>query len=94
MVQKASAQRLAGMALDLGAGALRGALVRSDSGWTVGDTNLDEWLDKLAGRPIILIAAALDEEAEPPKTCRVCGRDYVGDECPSCREARRRLRGT
>jgi hypothetical protein len=94
MVQKASAQRLAGMALDLGASALRGALVRWDSGWKVGETDLDEWLDKLAGRPIILIAAALDEEVEPPKSCRVCGRDYVGDECPFCREARRRLRGT
>lgn len=92
MVQKTNAQRLAGMALDLGASALRGALVREDSGWKVGDTELDEWLRKHAGRQIILIAAVLDEEAEPPKTCGVCGRDYVGDGCPYCREARRRLR--
>jgi hypothetical protein len=92
MVQKTSAQRLAGMALDLGASALRGVVVREDCGWKVGDTDVDEWLRKHAGRQIILIAAVLDEETEPPKTCGACGRDYVGDECPHCREARRRLR--
>jgi hypothetical protein len=94
MVQKTSAQRLAGMALDLGASAVRGALVQKDSCWKVGDTNLGEWLGKYAGQQIILIAAVLDEESEPPKTCGVCGRDFVGEECPHCREARRRLRGT
>lgn len=93
MVQKSNAQRLASMALDMGATALRGQLTRENGRWKVGDTFLDAWLEKYGGEPLIVIAVPLEPEAEPTKTCRVCGRDYAGEECPYCREARRRLRG-
>jgi hypothetical protein len=34
-----------------------------------------------------------DERPIDPRTCRTCGREYYGIECPHCRDARIRLRG-
>jgi hypothetical protein len=93
MVPKANVQRLAGMALDLGAAVLRGTVMLEGARYRVGDTYLDTWLEKYSGQQLLLVAAAIDAESDPPKTCGVCGRDYTGEVCPYCREARRRLRG-
>lgn len=62
--------------------------------WMVGDKSLDAWLANQENVDVTLIM--LPMEAERPmeqKTCRICGRDYVGVECPVCRETRIRLRG-
>ena len=80
------------MGLDLGAGVLRGTLQNDGSRWRIGETSLDNWLHKYANQQVILIAAPIEQEQDPVKTCGVCGRDYVGDACPYCREARMRLR--
>jgi hypothetical protein len=60
----------------------------------VGSTALDEWLSLHKDEEVTLILLSL-EDARPleKRTCRTCGRDYVGFECPHCREVRYRLRG-
>jgi len=94
--RKATIRQLAVSTYEMGLGVAQGVLRRdADSGkWLVGDRVLDEWLEDYAGQDIVLIAASLEDE-RPMKTrvCRTCGTEYVGLQCPRCREARRRLRG-
>jgi hypothetical protein len=60
----------------------------------LGDKRLDTWLNRYHNQEIVLIVASLDDDRPMPlKTCRTCGADYRGLECPRCREARIRLRG-
>ena len=95
-IPKSGVQELAIRAREMGAGVLRGPLQRLDEerGWAIGNIHLRDWLARYEGRDLILIAAVIGEDQEPPtKTCRTCGRDYSGSECPYCREARERLRG-
>jgi len=94
--RKASIRELASAAYELRSGVVEGRLRRNteDGRWMVNDVKLDEWLGKYDGQEIVLIAASLeDDRPMPPKTCRTCGTDYIGVECPRCREARIRLRG-
>ena len=92
---KAAALRLASHALDSGAMAVRGLLVRNERGeFLVGDRNLSEWLKRYADQEVILILAPVDTSTyDQVRTCGVCGRDYEGPECPHCAEVRARLRG-
>jgi len=95
-IPKSDVQELAVRAHEMGASVLRGSLQRLDEerGWAVGSIHLRDWLARYKGRDLILIAAVIGEEQESPdKTCRTCGREYSGSECPYCREARERLRG-
>jgi hypothetical protein len=95
-IPKSSVQELAIRAHEMGAGVLRGSLQRLDEerGWAVGGVHLRDWLARYEGRDLILITAVIGEGQEPAKkTCRTCGREYTGSECPYCREARERLRG-
>jgi hypothetical protein len=94
-VRKASVLELATAAYDLDAKVLRGRLSKSAGGtWTVSGTDVADWLAKLDGQEIVLIAASLDDSREVlPRTCPRCGREYTGAYCPHCREARLRLRG-
>ena len=95
-IPKSDVQELASKAHEMGASVLRGSLQRLDEerGWAVGNVHLRDWLARYAGRDLILIAVAIGEERElPTKTCRTCGREYSGSECPYCRETRDRLRG-
>ena len=95
-IPKSGVQELASKAQEMGASVLRGSLQRLDEerGWAVGSIHLRDWLARYAGRDLILIAVAIGEERElPAKTCRTCGREYKGSECPHCREVRERLRG-
>ncbi|MFB0546634.1 MAG: hypothetical protein ACETWB_06970, partial [Anaerolineae bacterium] len=78
MIPKASARRLATLALEMGAEVLRGPLERRDEGWAVGDTDLGEWLEKYSDCELILIAASIREETYQLKTCGICGREYEG----------------
>jgi hypothetical protein len=94
--RKASIRELASAAYELDSGVVEGRLRRnaSDDRWMVGDADLNEWLTTYDGQQIVLIVASLDDERPlSSKVCRTCGTDYVGIECPRCREARIRLRG-
>ena len=62
--------------------------------WMIDDKPLDAWLAKQENVDVTLIMLSMDEEKPlEHKTCRICGRDFVGVECPICRETRIRLRG-
>ncbi len=94
--RKASIRELATAAYELDSGVVKGRLHRSaeDGRWMVGGAKLNEWLTRYDGQEIVLIVASLeDDRPVSPRTCRTCGTDYVGIECPRCREARIRLRG-
>ncbi len=94
--RRASVRELTSAAYELDSGVVEGRLHRSaeDGRWMVDDTSLGEWLDRYDGQQIVLIVASLEDDRPiPPKVCRTCGNEYVGAECPRCREARIRLRG-
>ena len=95
-VRKAAVRELAAGAYELGAGVLSGELHRrsADGEWVIGDIELNAWLERFAGQEVYLITASLqDDRPLPTKTCRTCGTEYTGVECPRCRDARIRLRG-
>ena len=94
--RKASIRELASAAYELEAGVAQGRLQRNavDGIWQVGDQPLDRWLERYSGHEVVLIVASLDEDRPlETRTCGTCGREYVGARCPTCQEARLRLRG-
>ncbi|HZY45860.1 MAG TPA: hypothetical protein VFF70_14060 [Anaerolineae bacterium] len=93
-LRKASVLEMATAAYELDASVRRGLLRKIDGKWTVMGDDLDNLLNKFDGQEVVLIAASLsDERPLETRTCRTCGREYVGLECPHCRDARIRLRG-
>ena len=84
-------------AYEMGAAVLRGELARQDpDNWAVDGQPVTEWLAEYEGQQVYLIAIAVNAKSTPTvvqRTCRTCGRDYEGSECPYCREAWLRLRG-
>lgn len=94
--RKAMIRQLAASAYEMDLGVSQGILHRDAASgeWKVGDRSLDRWLESYAGKDVVLIAACLEDE-RPLETqvCRTCGTEYVGSQCPRCREVRRRLRG-
>lgn len=95
--QTSHARDLATRAYEMGASILRGELARRDSGdWIVDGQSVAEWLAEFEGQQVYLIAIGVDAGSKPAAgkhNCRTCGREYEGQECPYCREARLRLRG-
>jgi hypothetical protein len=94
--RKASIRELAVAAYELDSGVVEGRLHRDGEGdrWMVDDAKLSEWLAEYEGQEIVLIIASLeDDRPVPSKVCRTCGTEYLGVECPRCREVRVRLRG-
>ncbi len=62
--------------------------------WMIGSKPLDAWLARQENNDVTLIMISMDEEHPmESRICRICGRDYIGVECPICRETRIRLRG-
>ena len=93
-LRKAAVLDLATAAYEVDADVKRGALKKVDGRWTVADHELNQVLDRFEGQEVVLIVASLtDERPLEPRVCTRCGRDFVGIECPHCREARIRLRG-
>ena len=95
-IPRASALRLASTAREYGAEALRGLLEQNEDGrWTVGHIAVESWLSRHAGQEVVLVVAAIDQEAPMAyvRTCRTCGNEYEGRTCPHCEAVRRRLRG-
>jgi len=93
-LRKASVLDMATAAYELDAAVKRGVLHRVDGRWMIMGEDLDSVLLRFEGQEIVLIAASLtDDRPLDPRTCRTCGREYFGLECPHCRDARIRLRG-
>lgn len=95
-LRRASLRELATAAYELEAGVVEGQLHRSPENgrWMVGDAALNTWLERFNGQKILVIVASLEDDRPlPRKVCRTCGTEYVGAECPRCREIRARLRG-
>jgi hypothetical protein len=94
-VSKNEARRLAKDGLEMGAHVLRGVLSLGPDGITVNEINITEGLARHAGSELILIAVPIGKTTadQEIKSCRRCGRDYEGEFCPYCAEARARLRG-
>ena len=93
-LRKASVLELATAAYELDAAVKRGILQRVEGRLTIMGEDLDSVLQRFEGQEIVLIAASLtDDRPLDPRTCRTCGREYFGLECPHCRDARIRLRG-
>jgi len=94
-VSKASALRLASDAKREGALVFRGRLRRAEDGQLkLDDRDVPSLLDQAEGAETVIIVAPLEESSFVEiRHCGVCGREYVGEECPHCASARRRLRG-
>ncbi len=92
-ISSITARELANRAYDVGASVLRGPLASDGGRLTIGDVDLWEWLKQHVGHEVILVAASIGETEGQRRTCRICGREYEGLECPHCRETRLRLRG-
>jgi hypothetical protein len=93
-LRKASVLEMATAAYELDASVKRGVLRKVEGHWTVMGDDIDDWLKRFDGQEVVLIAASLsDERPLEARTCRTCGREYVGLECLHCRDARIRLRG-
>jgi hypothetical protein len=94
-VSKSDAQRLSKDAAEMGAHVLRGVLQVGQEGVKIGQTDAMDWLAPYAGTEVILIVTSIGQRmiTNEQKICYTCGRDYRGDACPYCTEARARLRG-
>lgn len=94
--RKASIRELTQAAARLEGHFVQGVLRRDpDTGvWMIGNTTLDEWIARHEGEDVTMIVLSMDDERPLDKrTCRTCGREYYGYECPHCRDIRLRLRG-
>jgi len=93
-ISKNDARRLAKDGAEMGAYILRGRLVIGPDGVKIGDRDVTEWLARHADSELILIAAPIGQIVLGQiKSCFTCGRDYEGEACGYCTEARARLRG-
>lgn len=94
--RKASIRELTQAASRLEGRFVQGVLRRDpESGeWMVGSTTLDDWVARHEDEDVTVILLSMDEGRDLEKRmCRTCGREYIGFECPHCREVRVRLRG-
>ncbi len=94
-ISKTDARHLARLALEMGARVLRGTLTADGSETRIDETKVLDWLAQLTNGELMLIAVPMAEitAEEVVKSCNTCGRDYKGNTCPYCAEARARLRG-
>jgi hypothetical protein len=93
--RKASIRELASDTYEVGGYVLQGTLQRGPEGqWLLDKTALDDWLNRHVGQEVVMLLIPWEsEQVMETRICQVCGREFVGLECPTCREARIRLRG-
>jgi hypothetical protein len=93
-ISKSDARKLAINMSEMGAQVLRGVLTVGPEG-AKSTGNVLDWLSHYTGSEVVLIATSIgsDVSAGEEKSCSRCGRDYRGEACPYCAEARARLRG-
>lgn len=94
-ISKSEARKLTINVTEMGAQVLRGVLTIGPEGVTINNVAVLEWLAQHAGTEIMLVVTPVGNavNATELKTCPRCGRDYKGETCPHCAEARARLRG-
>ncbi|RMF00263.1 MAG: hypothetical protein D6768_13210 [Chloroflexi bacterium] len=94
-ISRSDVRTLTRRSMEMGARVLRGTLHIDADGIRIGDTDLAAWLAEYAGHEFMLVAATVGRSVVESdlKSCNICGRDYTGDHCPHCAEARARLRG-
>lgn len=94
-ISRSDARQLAKHSTEMGARVLRGTLLVQPDGVSIDSTDLARWLAEYNGLEFMLIAAPIGRSTveSEVKSCFTCGRDYRGDQCPHCAEARARLRG-
>jgi len=93
-LRKAAVLDLATAAYEVDAEVKRGVLKKVNGHWSVSDHEMGEWLNRFEGHEVVVIVASMsDERPVEPRVCRTCGSEFVGVECPHCRQARIRLRG-
>lgn len=94
-IRRATILKLAAMAHEMNLDVMSGPLVRQENGrWTIGQDDLISWLEEHSGEDLVFVMGAMTAEQRlETRTCRTCGRDYTGIDCPYCRANRIRLRG-
>ena len=93
-ISRLEARELMSRGYEVGATVLNGPVEQqADGRWLVAGRPIEEWLSQVQGHEVILIAAEVNSERGARHTCRTCGAEYEGHECPRCREVHRRLRG-
>jgi hypothetical protein len=93
-VSRLEARDLMSRGYEMEATVLSGVVRRQgDGSWTVGDRALGEILIALEGEEVAAVIAQVSGGHGKGHTCRVCGTEYEGNECPRCRQVRQRLRG-
>ncbi len=94
-ISKSDARKLAMNGIELGAHVLRGVLSIKEGTVKIDEKDIGEWLKEYENLEIIFIAAPVGAKPleKQLKTCYTCGRDYTGNTCTHCAEARARLRG-
>ena len=94
-LSRKEALNLSTTAYDLGADVLRGLLKRAteEGPWNLGDIDLAEWLERYEDQEVVVIVAPVGPQSTEKRTCSTCGAEYLGNQCPHCREIRLRLRG-
>lgn len=93
-ISKREARELMSRGYEMGTVVLNGVVQRQEDGtWAVDDRSIDEWLNTLEGKEIVVVVAEVTEGDGKARVCRTCGTEYEGYDCPRCREVRRRLRG-
>ena len=93
-ISKHEARELMSRGYEVEATVLNGAVEQQTDGtWTVAGRSVDDLLRNLDGKEILIVVAEIAEGAGVRRTCRTCGTEYRGHECPRCREVHRRLRG-
>lgn len=93
-LRKAAVLDLATAAYEINAEVKRGVVERVNGRWMIAGIELEKLLAEYEGQELVMIFASLnDTRSLDARTCTRCGREYVGLECPSCRDARMRLRG-
>lgn len=94
-IRRATIYKLASAAYEADLEVMSGEIRRDENGrWRIGNYDLQTWLDQHTGEEVVFVLGALsDERPMATRTCRTCGRDFTGLECPYCRENRIRLRG-
>ena len=93
-ISRLEARDLMSRGYEMEATVLSGVVRRqADGSWVVGDRALDEMLMTLEGEEVAVVIAQVSGGYGKGHTCRVCGTEYEGNECPRCRQVRQRLRG-
>jgi hypothetical protein len=93
-ISKREARELMSRGYEVEATVLNGVVEQQPDGtWRIAERSVDDLLRDLEGSEIVVVAAKVGEGAGVRHTCRTCGTEYTGHECPRCREVHRRLRG-